>query len=553
MPHESDISAQKFIDNLETLKSRRSNYDKVNQDITDYVLPNRGNFTTQRAPGEELDRIIFDSTAITANQNLASVLAQGLTDPNTMWARFRPKDPKLLEIEEVKRWLEKLEQKVFNVFTSSELGFAQQNHELLLDLCGYGTAIMFVGEQENGDILFQTRHLSEIWIEENSSGFVDTVYRQFELTARQAEQKWGEENLGPKILEMLKTKPHEKFEFINVVLPKKDYERSISKIESSLENFEFISLNISKDDKKVISSKGFHEMPYIVVRWLKRIGEVYGISPSWNALSDIFMINGFAEVGLKSVQKQVDPPLLMSDDGVIMPLQTFPGGVNIGGLNDDGKENIKPLITGQNNAVLVEVLSRLELKIEKAYFVDQFQQREGVQPLTATESIHREQSKLRLIGPQVRRVEDEYLNLALIRVISMLQRKGELEEPPEALLVNIGGKQVVDFSIEYIGPLAFTQQTNQLLSYNRFFANVGTFVEIKRDVMDNFDIDAIVRDGAEKSGIPLKQIKKIDEVRAFRKAKAEAQAAENLKADIETGANTAATLQKAGIPVIPTE
>lgn len=544
-----DVIAEKFIKNLDKLKSRRSNYDSVNQDITDYVLPNRGNFTTDKAEGEELDDIIFDSTAITANQNLASVIASGLTDPNSIFFRFRPKNPELENNEDVKRWLEQVEKIVFDVFSSTESGFPQQNHELLLDLGGYGTAIMFIGEDDNkGDIIFQTRHLSEIWIEENSAGFVDTVYRKFQLTARQAAQEFGEEELGSVIKDKIDSDPHKKFDFLHVVMPRADYER-LATIPKELEQFDYISLHISIEDKTVLKTRGFHELPYVVVRWTKRVGEVYGISPSWNSLSDIKMINAFAEIGLKSIQKQVDPPLLMSDDGVVMPLQTFPGGVNIGGVSDDGKEMIKPLLTGQNNQALDLLLARLEQKIEKAYFVDQFQERQGVQPLTATEAIQREQTRLRLIGPQVRRIEDEYLNLAITRVIAILNRKGAIGEPPEVLLSGDGSS--VEFDIEYIGPLAFTQQTNQLLAYNRFFANIGTFVEIKPNVMDNFDIDKIVRNGAEKSGIPLNELKKEEEVAAQRAAEAIAAVEEQQKADLAAGAETAATLQKSGIPVIP--
>jgi hypothetical protein len=551
MAQKNEASAQKIIDNLDTLKSRRSNYDSVNQDITDYVLPNRGDFTSRKADGEELDRIIFDSTAITANMNLASVISQGLTDPTSIFFRFRPKNSALADKEDVKRFLQSLEEVVFNVFSSIESGFPQQNHELLLDLGGYGTSVMFIGDDNGkGNILFQTRHLSEIWIEEDNSGQVDTVYREFEFTVRQAAQEFGEDNLGTKMKQALMETPHKKFKFIHVVMPKEDYERSVGPVEGPLKRFDFISLHLSVEDKNILKTGGFDEQPYIVVRWVKRIGEVYGISPSWNSLSDIKMINGFAEVGLKSAQKQVDPPILMSDDGVVLPLQTFPGGVNIGGLNDEGKEMMKPLLTGQNNQILAEVLARLEIKIEKAFSVNQFSPRQGVQPLTATEDLHNQQKESLLIAPQIKRIQDEYLTQALQRVIGILSRKGKLPVVPEVLLDENGS---FEFDIEYIGPLAFNQQSNRLLSYNRFFANVGTFVEFKPETMANFDIDRIVREGAEISGIPLKQLKTEEEVAAQRAAEAQAEAQEQQQANVIAGAETAATLQKSGIPVVPTE
>ena len=540
--------SNKLIKNLDKLKSSRSNYDKVNQDITDYVLPNRGDFTRTKVLGDERDDIIFDSTAITAAQNLAAILSNGLTNPKSTWAKLKPKSPELRDNEEVNRWLEKAELCLFDTFNSADTGFALENYQLFLDLVGFGTAVMFVGEEE-GNIVFQSRHLSEIYIEENSSGFVDTVYREFKLTARQAVQEWGEEALGEKARNASASDPHEKLKFLHIVMPRKDYEKSIEKVvEPELQRFEFISIHVCLESKKILRTKGFHEMPFIVVRWIKRVGEVYGISPSWNAMSDILTINSLAEIGLKSAQKQLDPPILMSDDGVIMPLETFPGGVMIGGLNDDGKEMVKPFITAQNNTMLGESLTRLENKIEKAYFVDQFQEREGVQPLTATESTHKQQNKMLLIAPQTRRIEDEYLNMLITRTLAIKARNGELpEDIPEELLVNGG----LEFNIEYTGPISHMQQSNQLLSYNRFFGNLGTFVEINPRVMDNFDFDEIVRDGAQLSGIPLKHLKTDEEVKIQRQAEAQAAAQERQKADLQTGAETAATLQKSGIPVIP--
>ncbi len=107
----------------------------------------------------------------------------------------------------------------------------------------------------------------------------------------------------------------------------------------------------------------------------------------------------------------------------------------------------------------------------------------------------------------------------------------------------------LQFNIEYVGPLAYMQQSNQLLSYNRFFGNLGTFVQIKPEVMDNFDLDSIVRDGAGKSGIPLKHLRTEQEVVIQRQAKQAAIAQEQNMAQLQSGAETAATLSKAGLPI----
>ena len=43
------------------------------------------------------------------------------------------------------------------------------------------------------------------------------------------------------------------------------------------------------------------------------------------ALADIKMLNRMSEVTIRAAQKQVDPPLLVPDDGFMLPVRTIPG------------------------------------------------------------------------------------------------------------------------------------------------------------------------------------------------------------------------------------
>ena len=42
----------------------------------------------------------------------------------------------------------------------------------------------------------------------------------------------------------------------------------------------------------------------------------------------IKMLNKMSEVTIRAAQKQVDPPLLVPDDGFMLPIRTVPGGLN---------------------------------------------------------------------------------------------------------------------------------------------------------------------------------------------------------------------------------
>jgi hypothetical protein len=77
-----------------------------------------------------------------------------------------------------------------------------------------------------------------------------------------------------------------------------------------------------------LSVSGFKEFPFVVPRYLKASHEIYGRSPAMTALPDVKMLNEMAKTTIKAAQKQVDPPLLVPDDGFILPVRTVPGGLN---------------------------------------------------------------------------------------------------------------------------------------------------------------------------------------------------------------------------------
>ena len=58
-------------------------------------------------------------------------------------------------------------------------------------LITFGTAAMFI-EEDNDDLLkFSTRHIDEVYIAENDKGRIDTIFRRFHMTARALVQKFG--------------------------------------------------------------------------------------------------------------------------------------------------------------------------------------------------------------------------------------------------------------------------------------------------------------------------------------------------------------------------
>jgi hypothetical protein len=101
-------------------------------------------------------------------------------------------------------------------------------------------------------------------------------------------------------------------ELLHCVYPRDD----VDKGKKAATMLPVASVYIDEKEKHVLAEGGFDEMPYMVSRWSKTVGEVFGRSPAMTALPDIKMLQEIMKTTIKAAQKIVDPPLLVPDDGV---------------------------------------------------------------------------------------------------------------------------------------------------------------------------------------------------------------------------------------------
>ena len=493
------------------LESDRQTWEDHWQDILDYVMPRKADVTFVRSKGEKRTEVLFDSTAITANNLLAASLQGTLTSPSLPWFHLKLRDENANQNHDVQLWLEDSARRMYDMFNESN--FNTEVHELYLDLTSVGTGAIFVEEGNNGfandGIHFNTLHIAEYFIQENVTGKVDTLYRKYKLTARQAIEEFGEDNVGEKIIEAAQNKPDKQFNFIHAVEPTKDYERAIGKVKTKLP---FHSCHVCVEDKMVVRTGGYNEFPYLVPRWSKATGEIFGRSPSYNALPDIKTLNKAVEIGLKAWAKAIDPPLLVQDDGVIGRVRMTPAGITV--VRSDGA--IKPLQIGSNWQITDMKENQLRQAIRQAYYSDQLQLQEGPQ-MTATEVQVRYELMQRLLGPTLGRFQSEFLNPLIERTFGIMFRAGALMPEPEI----IKGSKI---DVEYVGPLARSQRMEEAVAIERLYSLAMNVVQIDPSIMDNIDHDEAIRMRAKLLGVPKTVLRGSEEVDEMREQRAEQQA-----------------------------
>ena len=221
----------------------------------------------------------------------------------------------------------------------------------------------------------------------------------------------------------------------------------------------------------------------MVPRWSKTSGEVYGRSPAMMCLPDIKMVNEMMKTTIRAAQKATDPPLLVPDDGFILPLRTIPGGLNYyrSGTND----RVEPLTTGSRPDIGLDYIESRREHITKTFHTDWLQLREGPQ-MTATEVLQRQEEKMRLMGPMVGRLQSELLGPMIDRVFNILTRRGQLPMAP----TEFEGQQL---AVDYVTPVARAQKAQLVFNLSRFLEQMVPLANLKPEMLDNLDFDATFR------------------------------------------------------------
>jgi len=528
------------------LKAQRGTWESHWQDLTNFVLPNDSDFNLKRSKGDKRTTLVYDSTAIHANEMLAAGLHGMLTNPASNWFSLRIKDnDDFSDNAEAKQWLEETTNVILSELSAPAVAFPSHIHEYYLSLCSIGTACMFIGEPTRREgISFRAIHIDEIFIAENADGIIDTVFRCFKMSVRQIVQKWGEKSLSPRIQKMYENQEFDKeVELLHCVYPRDDMDKG----KKAATMLPVASVYIDEKEKHVLAEGGFDEMPFMVSRWSKTVGEVFGRSPAMTALPDIKMLQEIMKTTIKAAQKVVDPPLLVPDDGVLGPVRTIPGGLNYYRASSGAR--IEPLLTGGNIGLSYEMMNDLRERIRTTFFLDQLQF-QGAPRMTATEVVERTERTLRLLGPTLGRLQSEFLGPMIERIYGVLVRAGRLPEPPESIAEQ-------ELKIEYVSPLARAQRQTETQGIMRTLEFVGPIAGIDPQAAQIIKGADTVRHIAELNGVPPILLKSNDELMAEIQAQQEAQAAQQQMMQgaqvmemMQKGANVAKTAGEAGLNLV---
>ncbi|OGT55553.1 MAG: hypothetical protein A3E01_00290 [Gammaproteobacteria bacterium RIFCSPHIGHO2_12_FULL_63_22] len=524
----TDTSAEAIIRRFDHAVSLRGNFESHWEEIARRVLPSwSGSFNSggmTRTQGDKRTEEMVDATAALALPKFASVMDSYLTPRNSRWHRCVPTDRALLKNRNVRLWFEELTDQLFAYRYAPKANFSAQNFECWQSLGAFGTGVLFADKLREGGLRYKAIHLGEIHFLENHQGLIDTAFRRFPLTARQARQWFGDERLPEKVKKALEdTNPStmdKQFWFVHCVKPREDYDED----RRDLKGMRYASEYVNIEDRVMVREEGYNSFPYAISRYVQAPGELYGRSPAMLALPAIKTLNEQKKTVLKQGHRAVDPVLLAHDDGVLDTFSLRPGAVNAGGVNAEGKLLVHALPVG-NLALAREMMDAERFTINDAFLITLFQILIDTPTMTATEVLERTREKGVLISPTMGRQQDERLGPQVEREVDLLMQQ-KLVSPMPLLLREAGGQ----FQIEYDSPLSRAQKSENAAGLFRTVDWMAGVVNITQDPsgLDWVNWDEAVPDIMDIQAVPTRWQNSLEQVLAIREGRNKARAEQQM-------------------------
>lgn len=522
---------------LTNLEESRRPWEGIWEDIAGHIMPRKNSFGSSLPAGGAGDDHIYDSTPPHALEILASSLGGLLTNPALPWFDIRAKDRKAADRREVRDYLQQVRGRLVRLFNDEDTGFQTYVHELYLDVALLGTAVMYVEADVDSVVRFSARPLGEVYVSENNRGMVDTVLRRYELTARQAVQEWGQD-CSEKTRDLARDRPEEKVEIVHAVFPRTDRDP----FGFTSRDFPWACLYVETREQHLLEESGYLEMPYMVPRWSKAAGDIYGRGPGLTALSDVRVLNAMSRTALMAAEKMSDPPLMVPDDGFLGPIHSGPGGLSY--YRAGSRDRIEAMPVSVDLRATETMMEGRRESIRRIFMTDQLQP-ETSPNMTATEALIRQSEKMRVLGPVLGRMQTEFLGPLIRRVFNIMARAGELPPLPKGLRRS-------ELEIEYLSPIARAQKQYEAQALAQAVQYLSPFVGARDpyQMMDNFQTDRIARHAGELFGTPGDYMRPETEVLALREQRTQLALAASAsgKAENKARAEAAATAATAAAP-----
>jgi hypothetical protein len=444
------LKPDELIRRAEVAQRKKDLFEDLYRDAYEFALPQRqlyGYWEGNSVGNKKMARV-FDSTAINSTQRFANRLQSGIFPPQRKWSRLEPG----LDIPQDKKTqaqaiLDLYNEKMFSVIKQSNFDIAIG--EFLLDL-SVGTACMLVQPGDDvSPINFIPVPMFLVAYEEGANGMVDKIYRRMRMKAESITQQWRDAQIPESLANRIEAKPTDDVELLEATVYDDD-------------KGDWCYHVIDKVSKEEIVYRRMKSSPWVISRYMKVAGEIYGRGPLLTALPDIKTLNKTLELLLKNASLAVAGVYTAADDGVLNPqtVRITPGAIIPVARNGGPQgESLRALPRAGDFNVSQIVINDLRQNIKRT-LLDESLPPDNMSARSATEVVERMKELAQNLGSAFGRLINETMIPLVSRILQVMDERGLIDLP-----LRVNGLEV---KVSPVAPLAMAQNMEEVNSVMQF-------------------------------------------------------------------------------------
>ncbi len=500
----------------------------------DGTPPNDGDGEAGAVRGE-----IYDNTGEEAGESAAAAFHAMTTNNATRWMELGIFDQTFARDTWAGHWLYDVTSRLLRCFRHPTTLFSLAMDEDNLQLIHLGNSCLHVEDRPGQLPLYRACDMAHVWWDENADGVIDTVHREFTLTARAAVKKWGKEKLPDDVVRMVDEpgSAAKLLTFLHINKPRTERDRA----RGDRSNMAFRSVYLCLSHPAVVEDGGSHELEYICSRWRRRAGRRYGRGCGHKALGDIDVLQRMNRTTLLAGELTIQGPILSPDDEDMGPVSLKARAITRvpAALMANGAYP-RPFLTNTRVDIGLDLINDRRELVKRSY-LKQLIELARDPKYTATQFVSLEAEAKRGLVPILARHELERLGPAVSRTFNLLRRMpGVIPEAPREL-------QGQPLQPSFDSPDAKAMRLGTARAISQSWDILAPLIKQTGDdaLWDNFDLDEGVRSQADGLGVPaalLRPIEVRERIRAQRQqVVAEQDQREGFK-DLTTGVKNMAPM-----------
>ena len=491
------LEPEQILKRQEAAQRKKDEFQALYQDAYEFALPQRQLYGVWEGghTGKNKMSRVFDSTAINSTQRFANRLQSVVFPPQRKWAKLEagsdiPADRKA----QAQQILEVYQEKMFTVLNQSNFDIAMG--EFLLDLA-VGTACMMVQPGDDVQPLnFVPVPLFLVTYEEGANGQVDNVYRRMRMKGESIQRQWPDAKIPDDMQRKITDKPTDDIELLEATIY--DHKRG-----------DYCYHVIDKVTKSEIVYRRRKMSPWVISRYMKVAGEIYGRGPLMTALPDIKTLNKVIELLLKNASLAVAGVYTAADDGVLNPntVKIIPGAI-IPVARNGGPQGpaLSPLPRAGDFNVSQIVITDLRANV-KRILLDESLPPDNMSARSATEIVERMKELAQNLGSAFGRLINETMIPIVSKILEVMDERGMIDMP-----LRVNGLEV---RVVPVAPLAMAQnmeEINAIMQYMQITQGLGSDgqLAVKTDILvdylgDKLGVPASVRNTAAERAVLMEE------------------------------------------------